>query len=256
VRHLEQALKVEDVLDPDDNARRRDLLLSLGDALLLAGEPTRVVADVAPDALEIARSLGDAGGASRACQQALWGIHLAAGPAAVNTPDFQRWVEEADRWAPAGTPDRVLADCTMAVVASFTDRPQEGWVRLQAALGLAEALGDERGLLEVYQATLGRTWGPEHQQDRLRVAEQALRREASQTTLRRSDPILLFNCAKVLMGWGERQGAEQALSALKRLTERTREIRGTIGVAALDIHWLAIGGQLEEAVAAGERLTA
>ena len=43
VRHLEQALEVQEVLDPDDKAKRCDLLLALGEALLPAGEPLRAL---------------------------------------------------------------------------------------------------------------------------------------------------------------------------------------------------------------------
>ncbi|MCJ7810720.1 MAG: protein kinase, partial [Dehalococcoidia bacterium] len=42
VRLLEQALKVQEVLDFEDKAKRCDLLLALGDVLLLAGETRRV----------------------------------------------------------------------------------------------------------------------------------------------------------------------------------------------------------------------
>ena len=42
VRHLERCLQVQEVLDPDDKDKRCDLLLALGQALVLAGEPRRV----------------------------------------------------------------------------------------------------------------------------------------------------------------------------------------------------------------------
>src|SRR5262249_38745341 len=47
VRHLEQALKIQDVLDPDDKLRRCDLLLALGEAMLPMEEPLRVADTVA-----------------------------------------------------------------------------------------------------------------------------------------------------------------------------------------------------------------
>ena len=37
VGHLESCLQIQEVLDPDDNEKRCDLLLALGDALILAG---------------------------------------------------------------------------------------------------------------------------------------------------------------------------------------------------------------------------
>ena len=50
VRHLEQALKIQEVLDPDDKAKRCDLLLALGEAMLPLEEPRRVADSVAQEA--------------------------------------------------------------------------------------------------------------------------------------------------------------------------------------------------------------
>ena len=70
-RHLERALVVQELADPEDGAKRCDLLLALGEALLLAGEPGRVIAYVAPDALSLAQALGDRRRAFRACSRCI-----------------------------------------------------------------------------------------------------------------------------------------------------------------------------------------
>ena len=57
-RLLEQALQVQEVLAPDDRAKRCDLLLALGDALMPAGEPKRVYDTVLPEALALAEAIG------------------------------------------------------------------------------------------------------------------------------------------------------------------------------------------------------
>jgi predicted ATPase len=67
VRHLEQALAVQEVLDPDDTGKRCDLLLALGEALKSNGETLRTVESVAPAALALAETLKDRRRASRAC---------------------------------------------------------------------------------------------------------------------------------------------------------------------------------------------
>ena len=51
VRHLEQAVNVQEVFDPDDKTRRCDLLLALGEALMPGGDPTRAAESVVPEAL-------------------------------------------------------------------------------------------------------------------------------------------------------------------------------------------------------------
>src|SRR5205814_10136592 len=56
-RHLERALQVQDVLDPDAKAKRCELLRALGDALMASGEPQRVAEQVAPAAFALAEEL-------------------------------------------------------------------------------------------------------------------------------------------------------------------------------------------------------
>jgi len=43
VQLLEQALKVQEVLDPEDKEKRCDLLLALSAALIYANEPQRAL---------------------------------------------------------------------------------------------------------------------------------------------------------------------------------------------------------------------
>jgi predicted ATPase len=70
-RLLKQALEVQDAADPDDTARRCDLLLALGEAVLPAGDPRRVADTLAPEAFALAEGLGDPAQALRACRLAL-----------------------------------------------------------------------------------------------------------------------------------------------------------------------------------------
>ena len=60
VHHLEQAVDVQSLLNPDDETKRCDLLLALGEALTSAGEPKRAVDTVLEEAFAIADSLNDA----------------------------------------------------------------------------------------------------------------------------------------------------------------------------------------------------
>ena len=70
-RLLEQALQVQEVLAPDDRAKRCDLLLALGDALMPAGEPKRVYDTVLPEALALAEAIDDRVRLSHTCLMAL-----------------------------------------------------------------------------------------------------------------------------------------------------------------------------------------
>ena len=59
---------MQEILDPEDKAKRCDLLLDLCDALLSAVEPKRILETEAPAAFALAEALGDGSRASRACQ--------------------------------------------------------------------------------------------------------------------------------------------------------------------------------------------
>jgi hypothetical protein len=52
-------MTVQDLVDTEDRAKRCDLLLALGEALLPTFETERVIAEIAPQALTLAEELGD-----------------------------------------------------------------------------------------------------------------------------------------------------------------------------------------------------
>ena len=140
-RLLEQALDVQEVLDPDDRAKRCDLLIALGEALHPAGEPRRVLDELAPTALALAEELDDRERASRACQLAIGGIHTYGGGDAWSTQEAVRWTELADRFGAAGTADRVWVEHARACVSMARNDP--GDARAAATRGgHARSLGD------------------------------------------------------------------------------------------------------------------
>src|SRR6478736_5015256 len=59
VRHIEQALKAQEVLDADDRLRHCDLSLALADALGPSGNPARAFGTVAEEAYALADELDD-----------------------------------------------------------------------------------------------------------------------------------------------------------------------------------------------------
>ena len=115
-RLLEQALQVQEVLDPEDSTRRCDLLLSLAEALMPAGEPQRVYETVAHEAFALAEVTADRTRASRACGVALDAAGRYAAGALSGTPEFRQWAGRADQYAEPGTPDRVFADLALWAV--------------------------------------------------------------------------------------------------------------------------------------------
>ena len=142
VRLLEQALQVQDVLAPEDREKRCDLLLALSDALLVAGEPRRLLDIVAPEALSLAEAMGDSIRASRICQLAIQGLALYGGALALGTPEAAQWAERADRYAQPDTIERALADVSLGAVRYMPGHPGEGYPLISRALDLARRLDD------------------------------------------------------------------------------------------------------------------
>src|SRR5581483_6465870 len=104
IRLLERAIEVQEVLDPDDTARRCDLTLALGRALLPAGEPRRAHESAAPTAFALAEELGDRARAASAALLALAGMNRATTAAiASGGEEWRVWCERADRYAAPGT---------------------------------------------------------------------------------------------------------------------------------------------------------
>jgi predicted ATPase len=96
VRLLEQALKIQEVLDPEDKAKRCDLLLALGDALVTGGEPRRVVDIEAPAAFSLAEAIGDTARAARVCILAMEALTHHGAAEMYATPEYAQWAERAD----------------------------------------------------------------------------------------------------------------------------------------------------------------
>jgi len=172
VRLLEQALKVQEVLDPEDKAKRCDLLLALGDALILAGEHQRVVNTEAPQALSLAEAITDNTRASRACLLAGRGLGV-YGTTLLTSPEAAQWAARADRYAEPETVERAWADAMLGFVKlSGISSSPEWFTILSRALDLARRLGDP----DTYWWTAG-LWlfaseAPQHAEERLRLAEE------------------------------------------------------------------------------------
>jgi tetratricopeptide (TPR) repeat protein len=114
VRLLEQALGVQEILDPGDKARRCDLLLELGGARIYNHEHRRILDDDAPVAMALAEEIGDNQRASQVCLLAVTAISVSGMGPGFGTAEAARWVDAFDRYAPPDTIERVRADHAMA----------------------------------------------------------------------------------------------------------------------------------------------
>jgi len=253
-RHLEQALNAQEVLDPDDGARRCELLLLLGQALIPAGEPKRVADEVAEKAFVTAEAASDIDRACRASVLALDAL-TAFGAATVSlTREYRLWADRLDRHAVPGTIARVRADLALAP----NSRYDAGARALRTgALALARVLDDPETLYTTaWRIIDAGSVRPESQVERFAVAKEF-------TTNRQSDPrvplqiqiAILKASGDVHLYYGKRNEAEALWSAATELSERTRNPRGLLYSISVEAERATLAGRLEDAVAAAEQLT-
>ena len=172
VRLVEQALLVQEVLDPDDKAKRCDLLLALGEALMPAGESLRVYESVAPEAFAPAEALADNDRASRVCKLAVEAMQRYSGGLMAQKPEFRAWAERFDRVAPPGTSHRVHADMAISIIHRMTGNMGEAFRLRKRAVGLARQLGDANSFVAAARLLHGLDWAPQHQEERLALARE------------------------------------------------------------------------------------
>ena len=255
-RHLEQAIAVQEVLDPDDTAKRCDMLLAPGEALLPAGAPARVFETVAPQALALAEAPPDGYRASRACRLALEGLFRYGNVTARATDAYRGWVEKADRYAAPGTLDRVYADVALAGEAQTAGRTVVSVTLVEGALALARQLDDPQTLFYAGSIFLWLTYGAppgwSGHETLVRVADDLLGRPHDGVSARTVGNVLRVG-GLVYLDAGDRPRAEAVWRQQRELTDRTRDTDLLLGTIVAEI-WLAlVDGRLEAALEATER---
>jgi tetratricopeptide (TPR) repeat protein len=255
VRLLAQALKVQEVLDPEDKAKRCDLLLALGDALLLAGEHRRVVDTEAPQALSLAEAIPDNTRASRVCLLAARGLgHNAL--SAYASPEGAHWAARADHYAKPNTIERALADSMLGYVKlSGVSFLPEGATLISGALDLARHLGDIDTYWFIATLWLSMVSAPQHDEERLRLAEELV--EQSRTGANLSIYAWVLWCmVTTFLEFGQRRRAEDIMAEMQALAERSRQPNLLILSMVNDAIMAIWDGRLEEAVAIRRRAMA
>ncbi|MEX2247913.1 MAG: protein kinase [Dehalococcoidia bacterium] len=171
-RLLEQALQVQEVLDPDDAIKRYELQRVLADALLSAGDANRVSDDLAPEMYAAAERLGDDDRAAWACWLELEALgRQDAGPVFA-TPEWTTWTERMHSHAQPGTPMGVAADVSAAWGHYGHRRLKEFWELATSTLREARMLRDDDVVANALMVFLTAGAPPELEHERARVAEE------------------------------------------------------------------------------------
>ena len=252
-RLLARALEVQEVLDPDDRARRCDLLLALGNALGPAGEPQRVFQEVAEQAFTLAGGAGDRERVARACELAIEAYLRFGSGTIVRTASFRQWVERLDAVAIAGTAARVLADMLLSTQLYQQSRWQEARDLRDRAINAARELSDSDTLFLMVAPP---AWvSPGLWDESLRSAREVSDRPR-EGVRRFMLSGFLANAATTLLAAGERERAEALWGELGKLAEHTQDAELLLAPLVAAGYRALLDGDLEGAVALSRTLIA
>jgi tetratricopeptide (TPR) repeat protein len=253
VRLLEQAIKVQEILDPEDKAKRCDLLLALCDALFDVPDTRRIYDVEAPAALSLAESFSNNSRAVRACIAALYGNIYEQGVASV-TPEMSKWVERIDRYAKPDTFERAFADYILGVMKYIAGDNLSGQRLLTQALGLARHIGNQDALWAAASSLLLYRTAPQHVEDNKRLAEKLW--VSSFIPRGIFGWGALYTIGGTFLSSGRRQQAEEAFDSLRVLAERSSNLRIWLQSKGMDAVLAVMDGRFEKALELVENLRA
>jgi tetratricopeptide (TPR) repeat protein len=261
---MEQALKVQKVLDPDDKAKVCDLLTVLGEYLNLGGQPHRAFSSELEEAFSLAEAIGDKDRAARACSLAinslLW--HGGGGPGSWITPEAAQWVERGDRYAEPDTPARVWANIGVGELKSMTgfmtrrfDIAREGCQLILRNLELARRINDPEAFCYAAFSRIMHASAPRHARARLDLAEELAKQSFSGIS---AVPSILKDggIGLVFLEFGQRQRAERFLDDVKKTAERTGQANMLLFSIWLDGFNATMDGRLEDAIDIAQNIQA
>jgi tetratricopeptide (TPR) repeat protein len=251
-RLLDQALKVQKVLDPDDKVKICDLLLDLCDALLAVPDPKRIIEIEGPSAFALAESLNDNSRAVRACNTALWAIGI-ENTAGMVSPQFAEWAGRADRYAQPDTPERALADWAFGQMKCLAGDKKSGLKFVNRSLELARRLGDRETLYMSGSTFLQHNTTPQHITDIVNLAEELWKGRGVGVSISIISMTLYF-MGNTFLVVGKRQRAEEVFSELRARAVNTGLFFPSYLSTITDQLWALTDGRFDDVTALEESL--
>ncbi|MFC1946485.1 protein kinase [Chloroflexota bacterium] len=241
---LDQTIKVQKILDPNDKEKLCDLILDLCDALSPIPDIDRIIDVEVPAAFSIAEELNDSSLAVRAC---LLAEKAYAEGRASEFDSRREWLEKADRYALPGTVERVLVDGQLGVVKWWLGDMHEGEKILLGAIEQARHLEDQSLLSQSIATLVSMRNTPQHASENLRLTEE-LRVNLLKTGMidqaTRAMALMLNSYLKL----GQRKQAEKFYKEYQSVFERTGNIHLEAWVTYAECTLKIMDGQLEEAI--------
>jgi tetratricopeptide (TPR) repeat protein len=245
---LEQALKVQEILDPEDKKKRCGLLLILGDILRDAGQPQRALDKELPEAFSLAESIDDKQKASRICFLALITLEIAGGlmPQTWFSKEAVEWTERADRYAGPDTTERVWADLYRGLVKLNLGEGRKGVDLMSRGLDLAREICNPDDFMYVAAVWCYNVQAPQLGRKRLDIAEEMAALPRDEMGLR----SLLYGLAVagyIFLDWGKRQQGEEALQVIFQIAEKSGHYMALLLSALSNSIYATTEGRIEEA---------
>jgi tetratricopeptide (TPR) repeat protein len=254
VRLLQQALRVQEILEPDDRIKRCDLLLSIGDTLLLASEARHVLENEAPEAFSLAESIGDDKIATRVCIMALWARVWETAGVFQGTDEEILWTERINRYAEPDTLARVWDDIMLGTLTYMKGRNTRNMnlftecvSLLTRAVNTARRINDVEALWVVSFYYIFYTSALKHGEERVRLAEEVVNRPRTGVSLFSHSTGLVFSGYPFLEA-GKRDRAEEVWQEFLDIAKRTQQAFLAVNAAQVESQLALLDGRLDEAV--------
>jgi tetratricopeptide (TPR) repeat protein len=250
VRHLEQAVKVQEVLDPDDKAKISDLLVRLSEALGDAGgQSRRRIDELAPGAISLADAIGDRQRMARSRLELLSALQSSEAGFARTSVQFRQIAEQAMDYSQPRSPERVRVMRLLAASLRYSGEREKAWQMLLEARQLAMEQADEESASDATAGLLRFRAGPEYEAPQVELAREVASAKAS--GYHEGDGGLLFGLAWKLLGVGERDLAVKYWHELAEL-DLLRHGQGTrLNSRTSDVFRRILSGELDDSLELG-----
>ena len=253
VDHLGRCLEVQEVLDPDDKAKRCDLLLTLGDAMMPAGDPLTAAEVVAAEAFGLAEALDDGARAFRASRLGISGMHRHSRGATTDTPEYRQWVERADRHATPNSRERISVDLSLAGIFQIQGEWAEARKLMLRAREVAVALNDIPMQMHAVLQLLTKPCAPKHHAKTSELMEEL-------TDLLAHRPpdadggYWLYIAGRAYLRFGRRREAEEQWRLVAQAAERSGDPADQQASLEVEAAVAFLNGRLDECVSTADRI--
>ena len=241
-RLLQQAVKVQEVLDPENKEKLCDLLLALGEARVYSGETSHALDVEAPGALSLAEAIDDKERISKSCFLALSSIGWASALTSIAGPQAAKWIETAEYYATPGTLQYGYANHFKGVRSCMRGFNEEGIPLIKNAREIAKGLDNPQLLMwtGVWLLTFGITpWAAE---ELLQLLEEMKPVYDQRIRINITYPV------SALLGCGKRRQAEDMIPIGRELADRTGWLIDIAYVKNAEAIIAFLDGHLEESI--------